>query len=70
MYDSQTSSQIAILRQRAIDKTLTLEELREAVKMLRAGRASATAAAKASGKSRATKAPVNVDDLFSELDKI
>lgn len=66
MYDAEIASKIATYRQRAAEKTLTLEELREAVKMLRAGRASATAAAKSSGKK--TKAPVNVDDLFAELD--
>ena len=66
MYDAQTQSQISIYRQKAIEGTLTLDNMKEAIKMLREGRVAAQQAAKSSAKS--TKKPVNTDSLFSELD--
>ena len=69
MYDSETQVKIAQYRQKAIERTLTLEEMQEAVLLLRAGRAAATAAASGSKSRAKSKAPVNVDDLFAELDK-
>lgn len=65
MYDPQVQSQISIYRQKAIEGTLTLDEMKTAVKMLREGRETAQSAAKASAKK--SKAPVNVDNLLGEL---
>lgn len=63
MYDAQTQSQISIYRQKAIEGTLTLDDMKEAIKMLREGRATAQSPGKAK-----SKAPVNVDSLFDALD--
>lgn len=65
MYDPQVQSQISIYRQKAIEGTLTLDEMKTAVKMLREGRETAQSAVKASAKK--SKAPVNVDNLLGEL---
>lgn len=69
MYDSVTASLIATYRAKALDRTLTLDEMRHAVKMLREGRSAATEAAKAAGRKGAKpKAVVNMDTLFDGLD--
>jgi len=65
VYDPQVQSQISIYRQKAIEGTLTLDDMKTAIKMLREGRETAQSAAKAS-KSK-SKAPVNVDNLLGEL---
>ena len=66
MTDLQTS--IAIWRQKAIDGTLTQDEMRQAIIALREGR---VGAAVTSARSRAKKAVTAVvhdaDDLLSEL---
>lgn len=60
---------LADYRRKAADGSITLDEMREAVKLMRQGR---VAAATASEKSRSTKAkaPVNADNLLSELDAL
>jgi len=68
MYSPETQSKIATYRQKALDGTLTLDECRESIKLLREGRETAQAAAKAS-KSRA-KPPVSADALLNELDSL
>lgn len=73
MYDPETQAKIQIWRQKAAAGTLTLEESREAIQVMRQGRLHA---AEVSSKSRTraagtrAKANVNSDDLLSELDKI
>ena len=68
MYSPEESRFIMELRAKANAGTATLEELREGLSLLRRGRAGA-AATSAASKTRkaAAKAPVNSDDLLSEL---
>ena len=62
-------NRISMLRQRVLSGTITPDEEREAIRLLRADRAAAVAAsAKPAQGSRAKKAPVNSDDLLAELD--
>ena len=61
----EIQAKIAIWRRRAIEGTLTPEEMREAIDLLRQGRAAASAAVKSRA---AKKATVNGDDLLDELE--
>lgn len=66
-------NQIAVWRQKSTDGTITLEEMREAVKVLRAGRVSAITEAGVAKRASAkkSKGPVrSADDLLGDLDKI
>lgn len=68
MLSPELQIKIATWRQKVADNTLTLEEMREAVKLIRGDRLSA---AQASAKSRASKGPKKSgDDLLAELDGI
>jgi hypothetical protein len=68
MYSPQDSARIQQLRAKALTGTLTLEETKEGIALLRQGRVQA---AETSAKSRATKSakntPVNSDDLLDQL---
>lgn len=57
---------LATYRRKAADGTISLDEMREAVKLMRQGRLAAAQNAKSA--SRKSSAPVNSDDLLSELD--
>jgi len=73
MYSPQTQSRMAHLRAKASDGSISEEELREAVKMMREDRYAVLQAQQAkasSGGGRKAKAPVNVASLFDSLDKI
>ena len=60
-------ARIAILRQRAIEGTMTMDDRREAVEILRAGRLSAAATTKP--KTAKAKAVIpHADDLLKELE--
>lgn len=59
-------AKIAVFRQKALDNTLTEDDMREAVKLLRAGRTSAATAA-ARSKTTAKAAIPNADDMLAEL---
>jgi hypothetical protein len=63
---------MAHIRAKVVDGTVTAEELREGVRLMREDRFGALQAAanSASGRKKAAKAPVNVDNLFADLDKI
>lgn len=65
----QLVSQIEMWRRKAIDGTLTAEEMREAVIALREGRKSASIASDAAkGKRKAASAPLpSGDDLLDEM---
>jgi hypothetical protein len=67
MYSPEVQEQIRALRAKP---TKTLDDYREAVRLLREGRESAAAGAakKASGKRSST--PVDVDKLFNDLDAL
>jgi hypothetical protein len=68
MYSPQESAEIQNLRQKAMSNTITPQELRRGIELLRQGRVQAAAT---SAKSKATKAakatPVNSDSLLDEL---
>lgn len=57
--------QVEIWRAKARAGELTQDEMREALKLMNGG---LVMAASTSAKSKAKKAPVNSDDLLSELD--
>jgi hypothetical protein len=71
MYSSETQMKIAELRTKSREGTLTMEEVREAIKLLRGDR---VAAAATSAKSRTAKAAGKVkpdgDALLGELEGI
>lgn len=71
--DAELINKIAIWRQKSIDNTISLDEMREAVKVLRAGRVSAITEAGVAKRASAkkSKGPVrSADDLLGDLDKI
>lgn len=62
----EVQAKISIYRQKALDNTLTEDEMRDAVRILRAGRTSAATAA-AKSKASAKAAIPNADDMLAEL---
>lgn len=64
---SETSAQLQIWRDKALAGTLSQDELRDAIKLLREDR---VRAAVTSTKSRAKKAPVDSDAMLGELDNL
>jgi hypothetical protein len=68
MYSPQLQSQIAGWRQRAIEGTLSTEELIVAVKLIREGRVSAAYSADAAKRKKAVAAIPAANDLLSELE--
>lgn len=70
--DPELLNKLSTWRARAADGSLTIDEMREAIKHLRANRMStAEAAAKSKsgggGKKKAPAAPVNAGDLLDQL---
>jgi len=69
MYDQDVSAKMALWRQKARNNELTVEEMREAITVLRAGRLSAhTASAATKTRAASKKTPVDSDQLLGELD--
>lgn len=68
----ELQSKIAGWRLRAAEGTLTIEEMKEAIIHLRAGRMNAAAAAAATKRASGAKKTViaNSDDLLSELEDL
>lgn len=65
MYTPEVQSRLAALRAKSAANTLTLDEMKEAVALMRGSRLSAAEQAK---KSKSKKAPAkSADDLLSEL---
>lgn len=64
MLSPEMTMKIAELRQKSRDGTITLEETKEALSLLRSDRTNAQVT---STKTRSKKAPVNADDLLAEL---
>ena len=63
----EMQSKLAIWRQKASEGTISIDEMRQAVRELRAGRQAAIQSASAAKKS-SSKAPArSVDDLLGEL---
>ena len=63
----EIQAKIAIWRQKAIDNSLTLEEMKEAITLLRQGRVSAAASSESARRAKAKAAVPSADDLLSEL---
>ena len=63
----ELNQKIAAWRQKAVDGTLTLEEMKEAIVALQAGRVSASIA---SATSKSKKAPMNVPSADSLMDEL
>ncbi len=61
-------ARIAIWRQKALDNTLSLDEMREAITALRGDRLSAAHASEASKRKSAKAAIPSAQDLLSELE--
>ena len=68
MYTPEQQAKIAVWRQKAMEGTLSLEEQKEAVVMLRAGRRSAAAASEQARRSRARKEIPSAEEMLNELD--
>lgn len=66
-YSAEDQSKIAIWRQKSIDGTLTIDDCRDYVALMRQGRTSAIKASEASRKSRAKKEVKSADDLLKTL---
>lgn len=67
----ELQSKLALWRQKSIDGTITLEELKEAVRIMRSDRhAALDAQMKSSSGSRAKKPPVDTAKLLSDLDNL
>lgn len=64
----EIQAKISMWRRKAVDGSLSPEEMREAIDLLRAGRTSAAmAAASAKKRTKAAKVVVSADDLLDEL---
>lgn len=69
MASPELNAKIEIWRSKAIDGTLTQDEMREAILALRGERRSASFASEKSKtkKAAASRAPISADDLLSEI---
>ena len=64
----ELQSQIKIWRSKALDGTITIDDMKAAIIALKQGRRSAAQASESSGKSPRKKAPQrSVDDMLGEL---
>lgn len=66
----ELQTKMAAWRQKAVDNTLTIEDMREAINMLRAGRKSAAVASESSRRTKARKVVKTADEMLSELEGI
>lgn len=64
----ELQSKITIWRARAAEGTLSIEEMREAVAVIREGRLGAAHASEASKRSRAKKEIKSADEMLNELE--
>lgn len=67
-YSPETLARIAQLRAKCADNSATLEEMREAVKLLRGDRRNAAASSETSKRSKAKAVIPNADDMLGELE--
>lgn len=65
--DPQLAARIAEWNQRAIAGTLTREEMKEAIILMRQGRVSAAVASEKSKASKSKAPPPDADDMLAEL---
>lgn len=67
IYTPEIASKIAIWRQKSIDGTLSLDEMKEAIVVLRAGRISASYASATARQAKAKTNIPNAMDLLATL---
>ncbi len=70
MISPELQQKIQVWRQKSLDGTITIEEQREALKLMREGRLAAAQASAAGKRAKAKAAVPNADDLLNELDDI
>lgn len=63
----ETASKIAIIRQKVVDGTVTTEELKEGVMLMRQDRRTAATPAASAKRAKAIAAIPSADDLLGEL---
>lgn len=68
LLNPEQQQRLSILRSRQDSGEITLEEMREAVLILRQGRVSAQAASDSSKRKKAAAAIPNADDMLNELE--
>jgi hypothetical protein len=67
--DPEFSLKLATYRRKAADNTISLDEMREAVKLMRQGRVSAATASETARKRKVSAAtPIDADAMLSELE--
>ena len=66
----ETQAKVQLWRQKAREGTLSQEDRREAIQLLRQDRIGAAQVSTASRAKKAPKAPINADDLLSELENL
>jgi len=66
----ETRYRISILQQKAIDGTLTLDEMREGVKLMREDRTSGASSSDSSRRAKAKAVIKSADDMLDELGSI
>jgi len=64
---NEVQSRIAILRRKVEDNTATIEDLKEAVALMREGRVSAAASSTTAKRKQAIKEIPHADDMLGEL---
>lgn len=67
MYSAETQARLAILRSKATDGTITEEEMREGIRLLRGDRIGAQVASDSSRRKKAVAVIPSADDLLEEL---
>lgn len=67
-FDTQVTLQE--IRQKVLAGTATQDDMRRAIDIMREGRVAAAATSRKAKEAKPVKAPVNVDDLLSDLDKM
>ena len=68
MYPPETQAKIALFRAKMAEGTMTIEEMKEAVELLREGRLAASLASASSTRKRAAREIPKADDLLGELE--
>jgi len=64
---NEVQSRIAILRRKVEDNTATIEDLKEAVALMREGRVAAAASSTTAKRKQAIKEIPHADDMLGEL---
>jgi hypothetical protein len=70
MLSPELQARIVEWRRKSLDGTITLEEQREAVKLMREGRLAAAQAQSAARRKKAVAEIKSADDMLDELDSI